>query len=201
MTAKPTIALFAASRLPKDPDIIAAAEALGTALGKAGFDINYGAGTSGLMGKTALAAAAAAAQVNAFVLKRYQDEEQISGAHIVPVDTEQERFARMSTHQNPVAMIMLPGGPGTLREVLQGLEGAVYDQGPPVILVKVGTYLDGIKNYFDLSVAQGMISKEHEDKLQLLTVAEVASFLTQKRNPALAKKHRKSAYKHTGLEN
>ncbi len=199
MATKPTIALFAASRLPKDADILTAAEGLGTALGKAGFSINYGAGTDGLMGKTALAAAAASAQVNAFVLKRYQNEEQIPGAHIIPVETEQERFARMSTYQNPVAMIMLPGGPGTLREALQGLEGAIYDQGPPVILIKVGNYLDGIKDYFDQAVAQGMIGKEHQAKLKLLNVEETVSFLIQKKNPALFKKHRRSAYKNAGL--
>lgn len=178
MTSLPTVALFAASRLPKDLQIISSAEALGTALGTKGFGINYGAGTSGLMGKTALAAAAAGAQINAFVLARYKDEEQIPNACIITVETEAERFARMSTYQQPVAMIMLPGGPGALREVLQALESAVYDQGPPVILIKAGPYLDGIKNYFDQAVEEGMIQQEHKDKLKHLTVEETIAFLT-----------------------
>jgi predicted Rossmann-fold nucleotide-binding protein len=46
---RPVIALFAGSSPPKDPAILAAAEALGTALGKQGFDLIYGAGTQGVM--------------------------------------------------------------------------------------------------------------------------------------------------------
>lgn len=179
MVFRSTVTIFAASRLPKDTQVVSLAEELGEALGKAGFNINYGAGTNGLMGKVAFAARAAGAQINAFVLPLYKEEAQVPGACLITVETEQERFFRMSNYQQPIAMIVLPGGPGALRESLQALEIAVYGQGPSVILVKAGPYLDGIKNYFDLAVEQGMIRREHKDKLKLLTLKETISFLTQ----------------------
>ncbi len=181
-----TVTLFAASKLPRGATIAAAAEELGQKLAIAGFDINYGGGTGGLMGKAAGAAADAGGRINAFVLERYADEEQIPGANIVRINTEQERFSLMSTYQKPVAMIVLPGGPGALREALQALEAAVYDQGPPVILIKVGSFLNGIKDFFEQAVGEGLVREEHKDKLKLLTVKETIDFLEVTRRARIA---------------
>lgn len=162
---RPVVALFAGSSTPKDPAILAAAEALGTALGKQGFDLIYGAGTQGVMGAVAKAAAAAGSHVTAVVLEKYAHEEQIAGATLIAVKTEQERFALLSSHGNPVACLVMPGGPGSLREALQGLEKAVYENGAPVVLVETGPYLDGVRQYFNHAVAAGMIRSDRTDKL------------------------------------
>lgn len=163
--SRPVVALFAGSSTPKDPAVIAAAEALGTALGKQGFDLIYGAGTQGVMGAVAKAAAAAGSHVTAVVLEKYAHEEQIAGATLITVKTEQERFALLSSHGNPVACLVMPGGPGSLREALQGLEKAVYENGAPVVLVEAGPYLDGIRQYFNHAVTAGMIRADRADKL------------------------------------
>lgn len=177
MIQLPTITVFAGSRLPDDLQAIDAANELGEALGRAGIGIHYGAGTQGLMGQVAQAVARTGGRVFAYVLDRYKDEPQIAGAVCKTVTTEQERFTCMTTTLQPMAMIVLPGGPGAMREALQALEGAVYDQGPPVILIKTGPYLDGIKHYFDHAVKSGFVKREHEDKLKLLTVRETMMFL------------------------
>jgi hypothetical protein len=166
---RPVVALFAGSSTPKDPAVMAAAEAVGTALGRQGFDLVYGAGTQGVMGAVAKAAAAAGSHVTAVVLEKYAHEEQIAGATLLAVKTEQERFALLSSHGNPVASLVMPGGPGSLREALQGLEKAVYENGAPVVLVKAGPYLDGIRQYFDNAVAAGMIRSDRADKLRSMT--------------------------------
>lgn len=168
---KPMVAIFAGSSTPADPAIMEAATALGTLLGKAGYDISYGAGTNGVMGAVAKAAMAAGANVTAVVLQKYADEEQLPGANLVFVETEQERFKVLSTLNNPVACFALPGGPGTMREAMQGLELAIYDGGPKVVLVQVGAYLDGLKNTFDAAVTGGLIKRQHKDKLVLWPVA------------------------------
>ncbi len=168
---KPSVAIFAGSSTPADPAIMIAAEQLGTLLGKMGYDIAYGAGTQGVMGAVAKAAMAAGATVTAVVLKKYADEEQLPGAKLVFVDTEQERFKVLSTLNNPVACFALPGGPGTLREAMQGLELAIYEGGPKVVLVQVGAYLDGLKNTFDAAVTGGLIKPQHSDKLALWQIA------------------------------
>ena len=163
--SRPVVALFAGSSTPKDPAIMAAAEKLGTTLGQLGFDLIYGAGTQGVMGAVAKAAAAAGSHVTAVVLEKYAHEEQIAGAALIQVKTEQERFALLSSHGNPVASLVMPGGPGALREALQGLEKAIYDTGAPVVLIEAGPYLDGIRQYFLLAVAGGLIREDRAGKL------------------------------------
>lgn len=169
---KPVVAIFAGSSTPQDAKITAAAKDLGTKLGLAGYDITYGGGLQGVMGEVAKAAAAAGAKVTAVVLARYAHEEQLPGATMIPVETEQERFKTMTTLNAPLGFFALPGGPGTMREVMQGLELAVYDGGPPVILVKVGAYLDGLKATFDTAVAGGLIKPAQAGKLQLWSLED-----------------------------
>jgi uncharacterized protein (TIGR00730 family) len=168
--ARPVISIFAGSSTPSDPRIMEAATALGKKLGEAGYDIVYGGGAQGVMGAVAKAALAAGAGVTALCLEKYAHEEQLPGAVCLPVRDEQHRFELLSTHGNPVAFFALPGGPGALREALQGLEKAVYEDGPPVVLVKVGGYLDGIKDYFDLAVGAGLIKASRQDKMRSWSV-------------------------------
>jgi len=186
--ARPVVSIFAGSSTPSDPAIMVAAVELGTKLGKAGYDIVYGAGTQGVMGAVAKAAQAAGATVTALFLQKYAHEEQLPGAIMVPVKDEQDRFDKLSTLGSPVAFFMLPGGPGALREALQGLEKAVYEDGPPVVLVKVGPYLDGIRDYFDHAVAAGLIKASKKDKLKLWSVdRDLAEVLPLGDNPPQTK--------------
>lgn len=164
---KPSVTIFAGSSTPQDAAIMAAAVVLGTKLAQAGYDIVYGGGTQGVMGAVAAAALAAGAHVTAVVLAKYAHEEQLPGASLIFVETEQERFSAMTGPSNPAAFFALPGGPGTMREALQGLELAVYDGGPPVILVQVGNYLDGLKAAFDSALAGGLIKPRYADKMKL----------------------------------
>lgn len=167
MSQRPVVAVFAGSSTPNDPVIIEAAKKLGKKLAEAGYDLVYGGGDRGVMGAVAQAAHDAGAQITAVVVAKYAHEKQMPGAHIIPVVTENERFDILSNYRNPVAYFMLPGGPGALREALQGLEKAVYENGPNVILVQAGTYLDGIKQYFDQAVTAGLIAPGKKDTMKI----------------------------------
>lgn len=160
---RPMICAFAGSATPTDSRIIASARDLGAALGAEGFDLVYGGGKNGVMGAVACAALAAGARVSIIVPKMYEDWEHPPGVPVTVVETEADRFTAMAVQSNPVALFALPGGPGALREVMQGLERAIYEDGPPVVLAKTGDYLDGIRHYFDHAVSAGLIkaSKAH----------------------------------------
>jgi hypothetical protein len=142
-----------------------AARKLGTQLGEAGYDLVYGGGMDGVMGAVAAAAQKAGAAIMAITLEKYAHEPQFTGIQVSSVKTEAERFNSF-LQQSPVALFVLPGGPGSLREAIQGLENAVYENGPPVILVKVGQYLNGIKHYFNQAVLGGMVKPAHQDCLR-----------------------------------
>lgn len=163
----PTVAIFAGSKVPADPEIMKAATQLGRKLAEAGYAITYGGGAGGVMGAVARAALAAGGKVTAVVLDAYKDEEQFPLADVIAVKTEQDRFQVLSSHNEPVAMFALPGSAGSMREVFQALEKAVYENGPDVILVKVGSYQDGLKDAFDQSVAQGLTRADKAGKLKL----------------------------------
>lgn len=163
---KPIITVFAGSAMPSDPKIREAARMLGEKIGAGGYDLIYGAGTQGLMGIVAKAAQDAGAHVTAVILKKYEHEKQLDNISRICVNTEQERFIELITHRQPVAHFALPGGAGTLREIMQSAERGVYEDGPPVILVEVGGYLDGIKDAFNRAVAGGLIRKEKCDKIK-----------------------------------
>lgn len=166
LQSKEKLCLFAGSFLPSDPAIIEGAQKLGRKIGEAGYDLVYGGGTGGVMGIVAQAAKDAGSNILAVTLQKYADEEQIDDATIVIVETEAERF-KFFTNTSPKAYFAMPGGPASLREALQSLEEAVYGDGSPVILVKIGAYLDGIKQYFDLAVQAGMIKENKKGSLKL----------------------------------
>lgn len=155
---RPLICAFAGSATPTDSRIIQSAHDLGDAIGAEGFDLIYGGGKNGVMGAVAQAALEAGAHVSVIIPKTYEDWEHPPGVPVTVVETEADRFEAMAVRANPVALFVLPGGPGALREAMQGLERAIYhEDAPPVVLVKTADYLDGIRHYFDHAVSAGLI--------------------------------------------
>jgi uncharacterized protein (TIGR00730 family) len=163
---RPLICVFAGAQDPEDPAILKAARELGTAIGEGGYDILYGGGSRGVMGEVTMAAYKAGANVKAALLKRFSHDKEATPAEIVGVvENEFQRFP-LFLAQNPVALFVLPGGSGTLREALQGIEMAIYNEGPPVVLARVGKHLSGIRAEFNHSVDAGLIKPEHINVLR-----------------------------------
>lgn len=163
---RPLICVFAGSSTPSDPSVMESATALGTAIGQAGFDLVYGAGDQGVMGACAIAAREAGAGILAVTLEQYRDEKQIEGATVQFVENDDARFQEMAGKNRPAALFLLPSGIGGLREGMQGLEMAIYRDGPPLVLVKTGGYLDGIKDCFNRAMAVGLIKPSKKDCLK-----------------------------------
>lgn len=187
ITTKPVMCVMAGSSDPADPLIKHIAEILGQRIGAEGYDIIYGGGTSGVMGCVATSARDAGANVRAITLEKYSHEPQIVGANISVVTTEAERFAAFAATENLAAFIALPGGPGSIREVMQALELAVYENGAPVILAQTADYLDGIEHYFQRALEAGMIKPEKANCLRTwnphLTLVQIINAAPQAAKP------------------
>ena len=161
------ICVFAGASTPQDNAIIDNARALGSAIGREGHDLIYGGGLNGVMGACAIAADAAGANVNVVNIDRYAHEVQLMNATVKVVADELERFRHLALLSGADAMFALPGGPGTMREVLMGLESIVYDDNEaPLVLVKTPPYLDGVKSYFDHAVAVGLIKESKRNAMR-----------------------------------
>ena len=114
-----TVCLYCGSRTGTNPAYADAAEALGAALGRGGWSLVYGAGDLGLMGIAARAAQLAGARVTGFIPRHLHDLE--VGRHdlhsLVLTENMHERKKLMFTNSD--AVLALPGGAGTLDELVE----------------------------------------------------------------------------------
>lgn len=113
------VAVFCGSRVGADPRHAAAADTLGRAFAGAGIRLVYGGGRVGLMGRIADACLGAGGRVTGVIptfLAKW--EEAHAGAQeMIEVASMHVRKARMAELAD--AFVMLPGGLGTLDEVIE----------------------------------------------------------------------------------
>ena len=115
------ISVFCASSHPHDKSIADAAQELGRRIALGGHTLLYGGSNLGLMGTVSSAALDAGGSVIA-VIPTFFSEEIINSqpvSHIVRVKSMAERKEYLIAHSD--AFIALPGGIGTLDEVLEVL--------------------------------------------------------------------------------
>lgn len=113
------ICVYAGSSFGASPEYAAIAAKLGEECARRGLGIIYGGGSVGLMGVLADAALAAGGEVIGIIPKVMVAEERGHRGltELIPVDSMHERKQRMAEASN--AFIALPGGIGTLEEVIE----------------------------------------------------------------------------------
>lgn len=176
MTRKtPTICIYCGSRSGRRPGHLAVARAAGRALGEAGFGVVYGAGDLGLMGATARAAKAAGARVTGFIPRHLFDLE--VGRHdidaLIITETMHERKKLM--FGNSDAMLVLPGGPGTLDELIEVLTWrhlGLHDK--PTVLLNPEDYWGPLLALFDHMIDEGFVGREFRSYLTVVDTVEEA---------------------------
>ena len=165
MPAKPptSVCLFCGAREARDPCHAAAAGEIGAGLARAGVRLVYGAGDRGLMGRAAAAARAAGGAtlgvIPAHLLGR---EARSASPSMIVTETMHERKKVM--FMNAEAIVVLPGGAGTLDEFFEVLTWAQLGlHAKPIVLINVagawdalvaliGSVIDG--GYADRSLAR-----------------------------------------------
>lgn len=113
--------VYCGSRLGSHPAYADAAAALGRAIAGRGLDLVYGGGHVGLMGVVADAALAIGGKVYGVMPRKLVDREIAHHGitRLEVVDTMHERKRRMMDEGD--AYVALPGGIGTLEEVIEVL--------------------------------------------------------------------------------
>jgi uncharacterized protein (TIGR00730 family) len=127
-----------------DPKYAAVATALGTEMVRQGWDLVYGGGKTGLMGSTARAVKAAGGRVVG-VIPEFMKARELAfdeADELVTVVTMRERKLLMEARAD--AFVALPGGWGTLEEILEILTLRQLDvvRKPCVFLNQDGFYDD-----------------------------------------------------------
>ena len=175
LDATPThhICLFCGSRAGHSPRFAAEAEALGTAIAQAGMGLVYGAGDLGLMGISARAAKAAGGHVTGFIPRHLLEREVGNPGIDALIVTETMHERKKLMFGNSDAAVVLPGGPGTLDEVIEILtwrQIGLHDR--PIVLVSPDGYWTPL-----LALLQHVIDNGFADAavLEYLNVVESAS--------------------------
>lgn len=165
-----SICLFCGSRAGNDPAFADAARTLGGRVAERGHKLVYGAGDRGLMGEAARACQSAGGAVMGVIPQHLVDWEvgKTDLDEYVVVQTMHERKKLMFDRSD--AVVTLPGGPGTLDELIEVLtwrQLSLHER--PVVLVNVRGYWDPLLALLNHVVEAGFADAAF---LDYLTVVE-----------------------------
>ncbi len=163
-----TLCVYCGSRPGALPAYGEAARAVGTEIGRRGWQLVYGGGKVGLMGEVADAALAAGARVIGVIpqtlMRREVGHPGLSELHVV--DTMHQRKQMMAERAS--AFLALPGGIGTLEELYEvwtWRQLGYHDQ--PIGLLNTAGYYDELLRFMQRAVDQGFLSAEQNAALHV----------------------------------
>ena len=141
MRAIRNICIYCGSSTGADPRFGEAADALGAAMARAGYGLVFGGGEDGLMGRVARAVLDNGGRVTGiipqFLLRR--EHAMHSAQELIVVDDMHTRKQLMFDRAD--AFIALPGGVGTLEELVEQLTWVQLERhAKPVLIADIGGF-------------------------------------------------------------
>lgn len=153
-----TVCVYCGSGFGRDPAFRAAAETLGTAVAQAGMGLVYGGGDVGLMGTVARAALAASGHVTGIIPDFLQAREHMLADIQETVVVSDMHTRKRLMFERSDAFVTLPGGIGTLEELVEQLTWAQLGRHrKPVVLVSVAEFWSPLLALFEHMRGHGFI--------------------------------------------
>jgi uncharacterized protein (TIGR00730 family) len=154
-----SLCVYCGSREGDHPAFADAATAVGTAIGRRGWQLVYGGGRAGLMGRVADATLAAGGRVVGVIPRSLMEREHgHRGLHeLHVVETMHQRKQMMAERSD--AFVALPGGIGTFEELFEvwtWRQLGYHDK--PVGLLDVDRYYAPLLGFLDGATARGFLS-------------------------------------------
>ncbi len=162
----PLVAGYCGSRLGNSEVYEQAARELGLALAENGLGLVYGGASIGLMGAVAdeviQNGAQAVGVIPTFMLKHEIAHEQLTRLHLT--DTMHTRKTVMAEYAD--AFITLPGGLGTLEEIMEiATWRQLYQHEKPMIILNINGFYDRMIEHLKHTTEQGFMKQEDLDRL------------------------------------
>ena len=162
----PLVAVYCGSRLGNDVIYEQAARELGVALADNGMGLVYGGASIGLMGAVAdeviRGGAEAVGVIPTFMLKHEIAHEQLTRLHLT--DTMHTRKTVMAEYAD--ALITLPGGLGTLEEIMEiATWRQLYQHEKPMIILNINGFYDRMIEHLKYTTEQGFMKQEDLERL------------------------------------
>jgi len=162
------VVVYCASADGNDPAYREEAGRLGRALARQGVGLIYGGATAGLMGAVADGALSEGGAVVGF-LPRVLVSREVAHKGLTRLEyneTMHERKAAMLELAD--AVIALPGGFGTLDELMEALTWAQLGiHAKPCIVINTLGYYDGLLGFLETAVAAGFLKQTNFQRLQV----------------------------------
>ncbi|KAJ2352923.1 hypothetical protein IWW50_004444 [Coemansia erecta] len=158
------VCVFCASRDGNDPVYLEAAALLGSALAASDYGLVYGGGSNGLMGQVARSVHESNGTVVGVMPRALMAVEGCADeiGRMVVVDGMHERKAMMNELAR--AFIALPGGFGTLEELLEITTWSMLSiHSKPVIVLNTNGYYDALRGMITSAVDAGFVSGENKE--------------------------------------
>ncbi len=175
----PLVAVYCGSRLGNNKVYEQAARELGSALAKNGLGLVYGGASIGLMGAVADGVVDGGAQavgvIPTFMLKHEIAHEGLTRLHLT--DTMHTRKTVMAEYAD--AFITLPGGLGTLEEIMEiATWRQLYQHEKPMIILNINGFYDSLIEHLKFTANQGFMKQQDLERLVVCnSIAEAIELL------------------------
>lgn len=157
-----SVCVYCASSQQARPSFVAAATALGREFADRGWETVYGGGRSGLMGALAEGALGAGGRVHGiipeFMKVREWAHDGVSFLETVPdMHTRKRRMVECAD-----AIVALPGGCGTLEELLEAITWKRLGiHGKPIVIANLEGFYDPLVQQLELCITERMMHARH----------------------------------------
>lgn len=172
--ANRAICVFASAR-DVDPVHQDAADRLGRLIGGRGDTLVYGGGAIGLMGVVARAVHAEGGRVVGVIPHGMVTREIAYREADELVVTQTMRVRKQIMDRRSDAFVALPGGFGTLEELLEAItlrQLAMHDK--PIVILNVGGYYDPLLSLFDHLYDQRFANPKHRRSYRVVSDPDAA---------------------------
>ncbi len=170
-----SVCVYCGSRSGSDPAYLAAARELGTAIAESGWRLVYGAGDIGLMGAVAEAASGNGADTLGVIPTHLLNREAPRGVSGERVITETMHERKKVMFMNADAVVVLPGGAGSLDEFFEVLTwGQLGLHDKPIVLLNANGFWDPLIALINHVVLQGFADPSLLNLINVASSAEEA---------------------------
>jgi len=156
-----SVCVYCGSRVGARESYLLAAKRLGAALAREGIELVYGGGDIGLMGAVANAVVAGGGRVTGIIPEFLRAVEIPSHKVSEMVITGSMHERKASMYERSDAFCVLPGGIGTLEEMIEMISWAYLRQhAKPIVLLNVEGYWEPYEALIDHVIAEGFAPED-----------------------------------------
>jgi len=179
------VCVYCGSSAGTDPAYLAAATRFGDILAEAGIGLVYGGGAGGLMGALAAAMQRRGGDIVGVIPEFLTEKENMFRGATETVVTRGMHDRKQTMFERSDAFVALPGGIGTLEELVEQLTWAQLGRHrKPILIANLNGFWDGLLGLFEHMDRAGYIHSAN--RLNFLVVDKVEEIVPALRKAAAA---------------